>query len=397
MKKLLTFLTSLTIILPLPTTLVSCHLLSHWWDKKPSGAQYSACLLYKDHQPTKIVDDRAGRGKLWWQLTNPQDGFHIRQQQKISLSRLTTADQQFVNACESNMLYQASPDSINRFHQLTTTSFYGDIPTLANAIHPLNAPYSLDFQGLIDNATNLAGLKLTSQEKEEFANQILTFFNIITKVYGQNVINKLLYELMSGTTMSNPNVVAATGFALWQMGGIQGMMLGPQSASLKLAQQQYDIGYWSNQSIAGTLVHEMGHTISQYAGLAPPSRYYLNNFDPNIIDPQTVPHLEDIVYQNPSDGNPMLFYKFRPGDALVEYLGAKVGISDDYPVQQKLAAWSFIQSGYGRGGNQDGGNEELFAEGFSQWLLTPDYLKGLNWEALNEFYTSHLLDVYQMN
>lgn len=112
------------------------------------------------------------------------------------------------------MLYQASPDSINRFHQLTTTSFYADIPTLANAIHPLNAPYSLDFQGLIDNATNLAGLKLTSQEKDEFANQILTFFNIITKVYGQNVINKLLYELMSGTTMSNPNVVAATGFAL---------------------------------------------------------------------------------------------------------------------------------------------------------------------------------------
>ena len=54
----------------------------------------------------------------------------------------------------------------------------------------------------------------------------------------------------------------------------------------------------------------------------------------------------------------MLFYKFRSGDALVEYLGAKVGISDDYPFQQKLTTWSFIRSGYGRGGNQDGGNEE---------------------------------------
>ncbi|AHI58109.1 hypothetical protein P344_03855 [Spiroplasma mirum ATCC 29335] len=35
------------------------------------------------------------------------------------------------------------------------------------------------------------------------------------------VINKLLYELMSGTTISNSNVVAETGFALWQMGGFK--------------------------------------------------------------------------------------------------------------------------------------------------------------------------------
>ncbi|WP_269078576.1 hypothetical protein [Spiroplasma mirum] len=39
------------------------------------------------------------------------------------------------------MLYQtSSPVSINHFHELTTTSFYADITTLANAIYPLNAP-----------------------------------------------------------------------------------------------------------------------------------------------------------------------------------------------------------------------------------------------------------------
>ncbi|WP_253301808.1 hypothetical protein [Spiroplasma endosymbiont of Phyllotreta cruciferae] len=81
---------------------------------------------------------------------------------------------------------------------------------------------------------------------------------------------------------------------------------------------------------------------------------------------------------------------YIPNDVLVRYLGKRVGISNNAPFQQQLAAWSFIQSGYGR----TGGNAELFAEGFAQWLLTPNNQKGLNWQILNEFYGTYFKNYY---
>ncbi|WP_348735973.1 hypothetical protein [Spiroplasma endosymbiont of Ammophila pubescens] len=53
----------------------------------------------------------------------------------------------------------------------------------------------------------------------------------------------------------------------------------------------------------------------------------------------------------------------------------------------------FIQSGYGRTSD----NDELFAEGFAQWMLTPDEEKGLNWEILNEFYSTYFRNYYYLN
>ncbi|WP_342277438.1 hypothetical protein [Spiroplasma endosymbiont of Nephrotoma flavescens] len=71
-------------------------------------------------------------------------------------------------------------------------------------------------------------------------------------------------------------------------------------------------------------------------------------------------------------------------DYLVEWLAHQIGIEEI--MQKRLFAWSIIRSNYGRTNSL----RELFAEAFSQWLLTEEEYKTVMWELLNKFFTQFL-------
>ncbi|AHF57307.1 hypothetical protein [Spiroplasma eriocheiris] len=338
-----------------------------------TGNKYSACLLYEEHSPDKVSSDRGGKAELIRQLQDPN--FKILQKQKLNYNDFTTDDFNLIRACESNMVYKANQTAINSFQGLSTPIVFNSVADLESE---LKNNYDLDFTSLVNSTTG---------DKIAFANNTLDFFNKLNNLYGNKMLKSILYNLETGS-MVDPQVVAVTKFGGWSSYGVyQCMVLGPRAADVNLARQQYDIGYWSTKMDINTLVHEMGHAVSNYSLTYASDRQYFNKNLGGIPTCQSL-----------NDGNPtrVRIYNESPNDYLVRYLGQRAGIGNGYPLQQKLAAWSFVQSGYGREGSDTGGNGELFAEAFAQWLLTPDNQKGLNWQVLNDFYTNGLKQEYAL-
>ncbi|AHF60614.1 hypothetical protein P344_00950 [Spiroplasma mirum ATCC 29335] len=338
-----------------------------------TGNKYSPCVLYEEHSPDKVSSDRGQKAELIYQLQNPN--FKILQKQKLNYNDFTTDDFNLIRACESNMVYKASQAAINTFQDLSTPIVFNSIADLEGK---LKNNYVLDFTSLVNSTTG---------DKVSFANNILDFFNKLNNLYGNKMLKSILYNLEEGSMVNN-QVVAVTRFGGWNSYGVyQCMVLGPQAADVNLVRQQYDIGYWPTKIDINILVHEMGHAVSNYLWTYASDRQYFNK---NLDGISTC---QSLKYNNPTR---VRFYNKSPNDYLVHYLGQRAGIGNGYPLQQKLAAWSFVQSGYGREGSDIGGNGELFAEAFAQWLLTPDSQKGLNWQVLNDFYTNALKKEYAL-
>ncbi|WP_368486836.1 hypothetical protein [Spiroplasma sp. DGKH1] len=338
-----------------------------------TGNKYSACLLYEEHSPDKVSSDRGQKAELIRQLQDPN--FKILQKQKLNYNDFTTDDFNLIKACESNMVYKASQTAINTFQDLSVPIVFNSVSDLERE---LKNNYDLDFTSLVNSTTG---------DKIAFANNTLDFFNKLNNLYGNKMLKSILYNLETGS-MVDPQVVAVTKFGGWSSYGVyQCMVLGPRAADVNLARQQYDIGYWSTKMDINTLVHEMGHALSNYSWTYASDRQYFNK---NLGG---IPTCQSLNYGKPTR---VRIYNESPNDYLVRYLGQRAGIGNGYPLQQKLAAWSFVQSGYGRGGSDTGGNGELFAEAFAQWLLTPDNQKGLNWQVLNDFYTNALKQEYAL-
>ena len=337
------------------------------------GNKYSACILYEDHSPDKVSSDRGQKAELIRQLQNPN--FKILQKQKLNYNDFTTDDFNLIRACESNMVYKASQAAINAFHDLSTPIVFNSVDDLKNK---LKNTYDLDFTSLVNSTTG---------DKIAFANNTLDFFNKLNNLYGNKMLKSILYNLEIGS-MVKRQILAITRFGGWSSYGVyQCIVLGPRAADVNLARQQYDIGYWSTKMDINTLVHEMGHAVSNYSWIYPSDRQYFNK---NL---RGIPNCQSL---NRGKTTRVRFYNKNPDDYLVRYLGQRAGIGNGYPLQQKLAAWSFIQSGYGREGSDTDENGELFAEAFAQWLLTPDSQKGLNWQVLNDFYTNALKQEYAL-
>jgi len=221
-------------------------------------------------------------------------------------------------------------------------------------------------------------LTLYYKEQAPFRNNLIDFANLFVSIFGAAVFKKLIYNLEINNsigqygTVSNNQVLAFTKLKGNGNDLAQCLVFTEHSLQARMCKIQYQIGFHSTATNISTIVHEIGHAISNYAWVWPNNRLRFNH----NITPATgrcTPTKDKSLIN-------IRGFMYSPNDSLVRYLGKQVGISNNAPFQQQLAAWAFIQSGYGR----TGGNAELFAEGFAQWLLTPDDQKGLNWQILND-------------
>ncbi|WP_342189897.1 hypothetical protein [Spiroplasma endosymbiont of Dilophus febrilis] len=161
---------------------------------------------------------------------------------------------------------------------------------------------------------------------------------------------------------------------------------------------QFENGYWSANNITTVIVHEYGHAIENFLNSLFHTRSRFNsnyypcedkNLNPSIgmcwkyyanacPNNSTVSSLKS--FKNRSDEKRIQ----TASDYLVEWLAHQIGIEEI--MQNRLFAWSIIRSNYGRTNSL----RELFAEAFSQWLLTEEEYKTVMWELLNKFFTQFL-------
>ncbi|WP_233485715.1 hypothetical protein [Spiroplasma sp. ChiS] len=293
---------------------------------------------------------------------------------------LTDEDFAFIHCCENNMTYRASQMAINNFNEKRKFNYF---QTIADIVHGVtnNKFYSYQFAEMVAAA----------DKQKLFINSLITFANLLVNIYSFSIFQKLWYSIKFNNDIiksneSNDNKPLAV-TKLKKNGHYlaQCMIISGRTLQEHVNKKQYEIGFHSTSDNISTIIHEIGHAIANYALVWPPDRIYFNH----NINADT----GQCICESSSDRLNIRTFITNPGDLLVQYLGHQVGISNNAPFQQQLAAWAFIQSGYGRTIN----NDELFAEGFAQWMLTPDEQKGLNWEILNEFYTTYFKNYYCLN
>lgn len=342
-------------------------------DNSINYAEYSQCLLYSDHNKQKIDLTRRNNSQ------SVEATFRNFGKNNGNINQFSSDDLDFIKRCESNMLYQADAKIVAAFNEKKAINYFSTVLDVVKGLTN-NKFYSYRLPELV--------LALDDKEQLSFTNNLIAFANLFVNLFGLSIFQKLIYNLeidnkiVSNNVTKNNQILALIKVKRNGRGLAQCILFTEHSFQAEMSKNQYQIGFYSTGSNISTFVHEIGHAISNYAGIWPKERLYFNQ---NI----TATTGRCTANREPS---PITIRGFidTPNDMLVRYLGRRVVISNNASFQQQLAAWSFIQSGYGR----TGGNSELFAEGFAQWLLTPDDKKALNWQVLNEFYGTYFKNYY---
>ncbi|WDA54936.1 MAG: hypothetical protein PPFGHCPK_01417 (plasmid) [Spiroplasma endosymbiont of Drosophila atripex] len=69
----------------------------------------------------------------------------------------------------------------------------------------------------------------------------------------------------------------------------------------------------------------------------------------------------------------------------LDFFGTKINV----PIYQKLLSYAIVRSNYGRTSIN-----ELFAEGFAQWIETPKNQCNIAWEKLDKFFRIDLPKIF---
>ncbi|AGM26463.1 hypothetical protein SSYRP_v1c08740 [Spiroplasma syrphidicola EA-1] len=342
----------------------------------------TSCLLYQNHSSEKVDLSRENNSeKLLNQLA--EDNTILYNQHRF-VSNINNDDVALIKRCESNMLYKASSEAINNFNRLVSEPKFNDLTNVEQALSNNNY-YKYELTNLSQQAD--------FGDKENFKNNIIKFYTAFYNLYGEEMFKQLLYniqilKIIDKLEKEKETTVAYTSRLFDRRGFFQCIAFGPYAGKVSIAKREYNTGWWAAPDNIEVLVHETGHALANFAYILKGSRNLINNNfnpQPGVCSDLTSIGGEINVYIDRVD----------PNDYLINFLGQRAGISNNFFKQQILAAWSFVQSKYGRSGVKDyGGNGELFAEAFAQWFLTPDDKKGLNWEILNEFFTMALKNRY---
>ena len=363
-----------------------------------SGCQWSCTNYYEDYNQTDIscnyiVPDINSRTTIINSDRNDNDNLKTWLEQEERKSErwlnVTKRKKQFVANLERKIKYNASPQSIQAFNKLmdNKTQPFQDFDTLNTELKTKTLSnkntIKIDWEGILEE------LKIPFVKLEEIKNELLKFYNIFATVYGKNNTLKMLYRIATVPSSRQKVVAFVKPDFLYKENSfsfIQIMGVGPNVFNPRTINFQYHIGWWSNNNILQILAHEYGHVLGNFLRLDKTQRQKINSFADN--DP-------DSWWNRPLNINQelKLFNEVKINDEtdyMITSLARNTGINVD--VYQKLLAYGLVRSNYGRQSHRD-----LFAEAFSQWLLTTETQRNIAWEKLDQFFRIELPDIINVN
>jgi len=285
-------------------------------------------------------------------------------------------DGDFIKKYEDKIKTSASAESNQAFNDL-----YDNNPT--------TAPAFLNYATLADTLTNtmLGSTKInvnwTKLYQDTWLNDNnikiaqaaqLRFYNIFAKVYHKENVLKLVQKLSYKFWGFDK-----TSYFNWDNNQI--MEYEPLFANLDVINQQYQWGQWSTNSIITVSVNLYGRALSNFMKQDEIRRKTFNE-KPWIFS------VTDSSYKNQILGKPIT----DPTDLLMEFLNDQA-IIDNNASKRLLFPFIVVRSTYSRIpwitlNLQE--RDDFFAEAFAQWLLTPQNLRGWNWQLLNDFFLHEL-------
>jgi len=284
----------------------------------------------------------------------------------------------FVKKYEDKIKTPASAESNQAFNDLYDNS-------------PTTAPAFLNYATLTDALTNtmLGSTKIdvnwTKLYQEVGLDDILMataqqaqlrFYNIIAKVYHKDNVLRLVQKI--ALVAPTENTIAYVSSKPWIHAQIMGY--GKLFANLGLISQQFEMGFWATNTIISVVVHEYGHAVSNFLCEDATNRKTFNN----------TPFLTNTTnYLNTMGEQPIP----DPAIALINFLDNEAIIDSNDQITRFLLPLIIVRSEYSRSAWEKknyGLLNEFFAEAFAQWLLTPQNLRGWNWQLLNDFFLHEL-------
>ncbi|CAB1055252.1 hypothetical protein [Spiroplasma endosymbiont of Danaus chrysippus] len=290
----------------------------------------------------------------------------------------------FINNLEEKIKYKANEKSINDFDDLENNkdSFndFNDLQTQINDTY-LNTTkkVNINFEDLFQK------INILTKYKNEIKNEILKFYNIFSKLYGKNNVLKLVYKIDYDQLLDKNYIAAQTkDLKFWKFEPNYGYYLNcTQMISLsnvvfsnETAIKNYIFGFWSSKNIVHSLVHEYGHALSNFLSLDLKGRqninYFVDNQDTFQLDTYFCKSLQIPLNKSSQQLN-------SPEKYMISSLAN--GTKINAPIYQKLLSYAIVRSNYGRTSIN-----ELFAEGFAQWIETPENQRNIAWEKLDKFF-----------
>lgn len=350
-----------------------------WSDETEQDISGNYIVPDINNRTSKIISDRlnffgidTSNVKNWY-LRNSENWFNK-----------SNKKWEFINNLEEKIQYKANEKSIKEFNDLEKNKdIFNDFNNLQTQLNDtyLNTTkkVNINFEDLFQK------INILTKYKNEIKNEILKFYNIFSKLYGKNNVLKLVYKIDYDKLLDKNHIAAQTkGLKFWKfepnygyyLNCIQMISLSNVVFSNQTAINNYILGFWSSKNIVHSLVHEYGHALSNFLSLDLKGRQNINYF----VDNQDTFQLDTYFYKSLQISQNNSSQQLNsPEKYMISSLANGTKIND--PIYQKLLSYAIVRSNYGRTSIN-----ELFAEGFAQWIETPENQRNIAWEKLDKFF-----------
>lgn len=187
------------------------------------------CLLYQNHSSEKVDLSRENNSEeLLNQLAS--DNLILNNQHRV-VPDINNDDVALIKRCESNMIYKASSQAVNNFNKLVSNPKFTDLRQIEQALRN-NSYYQYELTSLSQQAD--------FGDQVNFKNNILKFYNAFYNLYGQEMFEKLLYNIQILDVLEDS--IAYTNRLADRRGFFQCIVFGPLVGQASLSKKQYDQG-----------------------------------------------------------------------------------------------------------------------------------------------------------
>lgn len=317
---------------------------------------------------SKIVNDRKNIDNLKKWIEN--------QGLKQSWLNITNKKKKFAENLEEKIELKASQKSINEFNLLEkNNSIFTNFDNLQYQLNNTNLGKTyvkIDWKSIINSISKYDVIR------NNYKKELLRFYNIFAQVYGKNNILKILYKIQKKNFIGGimAQTIGKNDCSNNVCSYIQVVGLDDPVFNNFLIENNYNSGWFSSKNIIESIVHEYGHVLANYICLNLEEKQNINSVaddDPNKWWNNYFTKSSNILKNNYNQ------QINNPGKYMISSLANDTKIND--PIYQKILAYGIVRSNYGRTSIN-----ELFAEGFAQWLLTPTNQRNVAWEKLDIFF-----------
>lgn len=298
----------------------------------------------------------------------------------------------FILKYETEIAKKASTASINEFNELYDNNNKSNVLwTNFNALQNELLNTKMGTFTSKDNWDKLFKQEGVSSNIKNLAeNNLLRLYNIIGQLYSRKVVTKLIQSITK--VSANDNVIAWTNYN----SHYNNLRMGFDSDCFNSSfiDQEYQEGWWASDDITSVITHEFGHALDTYLTLDDKSRTTIND-DWTVNSNDECVLASSVVLQHNSLSLKHHDPIFDCTKYFMNYLNQKGNIAPNNKIETILFPLIVVRSNFGRGYwiNLDSTNiskDELFAEAFNEWILTPQSQRNWNWELLNDFFMDYI-------